>query len=135
MKVAIFGLGYVGFTAMCCIASEGHSVIGFDVSGQKVDKINRGVAPFSEPVIQELLTEVKDAGRVSAFTDIGDRLADADLAIVCVGTPSAPDGSHNMSYIAEVSRQIAQAVDPNRSSPLTVAYRSTVRPGDGYWID
>ena len=129
MKVAIFGLGYVGFTAMCCIASEGHSVIGFDVSGQKVDKINRGIAPFSEPGIQELLTEVKDAGRVSAFTDIGDRLADVDLAIVCVGTPSAPDGSHNMSYIAEVSRQIAQAVDPNRSSPLTVAYRSTVRPG------
>jgi GDP-mannose 6-dehydrogenase len=34
-----------------------------------------------------------------------------------------------MSYIAEVSRQIAAAVDPERSQPLTVVYRSTIRPG------
>jgi GDP-mannose 6-dehydrogenase len=129
MKVAIFGLGYVGFTAMCCIASEGHQVVGFDVSTQKVAKINEGVAPFSEPGIQELLTDVKTAGRVSAFTDIGQKLDDADMAIVCVGTPSAPDGSHNMSYIAEVSRQIAQSVSLDRETPLTVVFRSTVRPG------
>ena len=39
MKVVIFGLGYVGFTAACCIASEGHSVVGIDVSPKKVEAI------------------------------------------------------------------------------------------------
>ena len=51
------------------------------------------------------------------------------MAIVCVGTPSGPDGSHNMTYIAEVSRQIATSIDPLRKKPLTVVYRSTIRPG------
>lgn len=129
MKIAIFGLGYVGFTAMCCIASEGHEVIGFDVSETKVNQIMAGRSPITEPGVAELLAEGLAAGRISAFTEIGSRLDDADLAIVCVGTPSAPDGSHNMTYIAEVSRQIAKAIDRKRTTPLTVAYRSTIRPG------
>jgi len=55
MKIAIFGLGYVGFTAMCCIAKEGHHVIGFDVSEKKVSQINHGIAPITEPGVDALL--------------------------------------------------------------------------------
>ena len=129
MKVAIFGLGYVGFTAMCCIAHEGHSVIGFDVSEKKITQIRAGSSPISEPGVEDMLRQGLQDGLISAFTEIGNRLDDVDLAIVCVGTPSAPDGSHNMTYIAEVSRQIAAAVSRDRAEPLTVAYRSTIRPG------
>lgn len=56
-------------------------------------------------------------------------LEQCDIAIVCVGTPSAADGSHNMSFIAEVSRQIATSLRSGRTVPLTVVYRSTIRPG------
>ncbi len=129
MKIAIFGLGYVGFTAMCCIAKEGHHVIGFDVSEKKVNQINQGIAPITEPGVDVLLREGLEAGRISAHTEIRRHLNECDMAIVCVGTPSAPDGSHNMTYIAEVTRQIAAAVGQNRTSPLTVVYRSTIRPG------
>ena len=129
MKIAIFGLGYVGFTAMCCIAKEGHHVIGFDVSEKKVNQINHGIAPITEPGVDALLREGLEAGRINAYTEIRDHLEDCDMAIVCVGTPSAPDGSHNMTYIAEVTRQIAAAVGKSRRSPLTVVYRSTIRPG------
>lgn len=129
MKVAIFGLGYVGFTAMCCIAKEGHEVIGFDISEKKVTQINQGVAPITEPGVEELLADGLKAGRISARTEIRNHLDDCDMAIVCVGTPSAPDGAHNMTYIAEVTRQIAAAVGTTRTSPLTVVYRSTIRPG------
>lgn len=129
MKIAIFGLGYVGFTAMCCIASEGHLVIGFDVSETKVTQINAGQSPITEPGVAELLTTGIAAGNIAAFTEIGRHLDDCDLAIVCVGTPSAPDGSHNMTYIAEVTRQIAKAIPLDRKTPLTIAYRSTIRPG------
>ena len=129
MKIAIFGLGYVGFTAACCITSEGHEVVGIDVSDKKVSSIMDGHAPIVEPGVAEMLTDGLKKGLICADTAIGSHLDDADLAIVCVGTPSAPDGSHNMGYIADVSRQIAQAISVERARPLTVAYRSTIRPG------
>lgn len=128
MKIAVFGLGYVGFTGMCCMAKQGHEVVGFDVSSPKVEAINAGRAPITEPGVSELLTEGLAKGLISAHTGIGDKLDDCDMAIVCVGTPSAPDGSHNMSYIAEVSRQIARALKEG-GKPITVVYRSTIRPG------
>lgn len=127
MKIAVFGLGYVGFTGMCCMAKQGHEVVGFDVSSPKVEAINAGRAPITEPGVSELLTEGLAKGLISAHTSIGDKLGDCDMAIVCVGTPSAPDGSHNMSYIAEVSRQIARALPEGHN--ITVVYRSTIRPG------
>lgn len=129
MNITIFGLGYVGFTAACCIASEGHSVIGIDVSEKKVDAILSGKSPIIEPGVDEMLTAGLEQGLIKASTAIGDHLDDCDLAIVCVGTPSAADGSHNMGYIADVTRQIAAAVKPDRQKTLTVAYRSTIRPG------
>ncbi|MGS4946647.1 nucleotide sugar dehydrogenase [Meridianimarinicoccus sp. RP-17] len=129
MKVVIFGLGYVGFTAACCIASEGHAVVGIDVSARKVEAIRAGQAPIVEPGVADMLRAGLNAGLIAADTEIGAHLDDADLAIVCVGTPSGPDGAHNMAYIADVSRQIAAAVDPARAAPLSVAYRSTIRPG------
>ena len=129
MNITIFGLGYVGFTAACCIASEGHSVTGIDVSEKKVQAILAGKAPIVEPGVEEMLQDGLAKGLISADTEIGAHLDDCDLAIVCVGTPSAADGSHNMGYIADVSRQIAAAIKPGRKKVLTVAYRSTIRPG------
>lgn len=129
LKIAIFGLGYVGCTAAACIASQGHHVIGIDVSAKKVDLIAAGKSPIREPGIDALLAEAHAAGRLTAATEIGDHLDDADLAIVCVGTPSGTDGAHNMSYIVQVTRQIAGAVKRDRAKLLTVAYRSTMRPG------
>ena len=129
MKIAIFGLGYVGFTAMCCLAREGNQILGFDISEKKVSQINRGISPITEPGVDELLKKGLAAHRISAHTEVGQLLHDCDMAIVCVGTPSAPDGAHNMTYIAEATRQIASAIGTERTSPLTIVYRSTIRPG------
>lgn len=129
MHVTIFGLGYVGFTAACCIASAGHRVTGIDISDKKVAAINAGKSPIIEPQVADMLADGLKQDLIKADTTIGDHLADSDLAIVCVGTPSAPDGSHNMGFIADVTRQIAAALSPDRTKPLTVVYRSTIRPG------
>jgi GDP-mannose 6-dehydrogenase len=129
MKIAVFGLGYVGLTAAACLTKSGHDVVGFDVSEQKIAAVNAGKSPITEPGLEDLIATAAAEGRLKCFSAIEDRLADCDMAIVCVGTPSAPDGSHNMSYIAEVSRQIATAVNADRADPLTVVYRSTIRPG------
>ncbi len=129
MKIAIFGLGYVGCTAAGCIASQGHTVVGIDVSEAKVATINAGKTPVREPGLDDLIATAHADGRLWAVRDIGRELDDCDIAIVCVGTPSGVDGAHNMSYIAQVTRNIAEAIDPARGRPLTVAYRSTMRPG------
>ena len=129
MKIVIFGMGYVGCTAAACISSQGHNVVGIDVSKKKVDTINDGLSPIHEPGIDELFAKAHAEGRLCAATQVGEHLHDADIAIVCVGTPSGPDGAHNMSYIVQVTRAVAGAVNVNRSTPLTVAYRSTMRPG------
>ncbi|MGQ3489531.1 nucleotide sugar dehydrogenase [Roseovarius pacificus] len=128
MKIAIFGMGYVGFTAACCLTLDGHEVIGIDTNVDKVAEINSGQPPIKEPQVGELLQQALKKGLIRAVTEI-PALSDVDLAIVCVGTPSSTDGSHNMSYVAEVTRQIAETVSADRERPLTVAYRSTFRPG------
>lgn len=129
MKVAIFGLGYVGCTAAGCITKQGHRVVGIDVSADKIDTINDGRSPVHEPGLAELIADARTKGLLHATRDIGSELDDCDIAIVCVGTPSGVDGAHNMGYIAQVTRSIAAAISPDRAQPLTVAYRSTMRPG------
>lgn len=129
LKIAILGLGYVGCTAAGCIASQGHHVLGIDVSAAKVDLLNSGKSPVYEPGLDDLIAKARTDGLMEATTEIGDKLDDCDIAIVCVGTPSGVDGAHNMSYIVQVTRAIAASIKPDRTKPLTVVYRSTMRPG------
>jgi len=129
VKIAIFGLGYVGFTAMCCLAREGHSVLGIDVNPEKVAGIQSGIAPIKEPGVDAMLTQGLADGLIRAVASATGELDDCDMAIVCVGTPSGADGGHDMRYIIDVTRQIAGELKPGRARPLTVAYRSTIRPG------
>jgi GDP-mannose 6-dehydrogenase len=129
MKIAVFGLGYVGMTAAACLARQGHEVMGVEVSDEKVAIVNAGKSPIAEPGLNELVGRAVRKGLLSATKDASRLLDDCAVAMVCVGTPSAPDGSHNMSFIVEVSRQIAQSIGPSRTRTLTVVFRSTMRPG------
>ena len=133
MKILVFGLGYVGLTGTACALKSGHRVFGVDTELSKVEAVKAGRSPIQEPGIAELLEQGVAEDRLDAGIQFADEVADADLAIVCVGTPSQPDGSHNMSYIAKVSNQIAEALaEKGRAEgkgPLTVAFRSTMRPG------
>ncbi len=104
-------------------------MIGIDVNPAKVDAINAGLSPVREPGLDELVAEARTEGLLSASLTPGEELFDADLAIVCVGTPSGPDGAHDMGHIVQVTRSIAEALQPGREGQLTVAYRSTMRPG------
>lgn len=129
MQIAILGLGYVGITAAACLASQGHDVIGIDPNPTKIEAVLAGRSPVTEPGLNEMIAEARKQGLITAATTLIPEVASCDLAIVCVGTPSAADGSHNMSYIAEITRQIAELVKAHPDGNLTVAYRSTIRPG------
>jgi GDP-mannose 6-dehydrogenase len=128
MKIAVFGLGYVGLTATGCLVRQGHEVVGIDPNEGKCRQVNAGVSPNYEPGLDELLALGVREGRLRARTQPDESLDDCELALVCVGTPSAASGAHNMTYIAEVARAVAQR-SRTRERPLTVAFRSTVPPG------
>ena len=126
--LAVFGLGYVGCVSAACLARLGHRVVGVDVAEGKVRSVNEKKAPFFEPGLAELIAEQVDAGRLSATTDVAAALQEADIALLCVGTPSAKNGDQSLEQIERVARGVAEHLE-NRKRPLLVVVRSTVFPG------
>ncbi|MEM4494905.1 MAG: nucleotide sugar dehydrogenase, partial [Candidatus Caldarchaeum sp.] len=125
MKIAVIGLGYVGLTTAACLASRGFKVMGIDVDQNKVETIKAGKAPFKEPGLEKLLK--KSRHNFGCSSDYAEA-SDADFVFISVGTPSKPDGGINLSYVAEASHSLGEALASRRRS-CTVVVRSTVVPG------
>jgi len=126
--VSVFGLGYVGCVSAACFAKEGHDVIGVDVSPDKVGMVNDGRATILEEGIGELVADMVKSGRLRATTSAAEAVRGSELSLVCVGTPSRPNGSLDLSYVERVAADIGRALrDLNRRH--TIVVRSTVLPG------
>ena len=126
--VAVLGLGYVGCVTAACLAKLGHRVIGVDRDTYKVECVLSGQAPFYEPGLEDLVKGAVAAGHLSASTDLAPVLAQADIALVCVGTPSEKNGNLGLDQLRRVAEEIGTLLE-GRSKPLVVAIRSTVYPG------
>lgn len=125
MKINIYGLGYVGSVSAACFAAEGHSVVGIDVDRLKVDCINRGTSAVVEPGLEELIGAGVSSGRLRATTSAPE---DADVSMICVGTPSNDNGSLCLDYVARAAAQIGEFLK-GRDAYHVVCVRSTVLPG------
>jgi len=125
MKVIVWGLGYVGTVVAACLAKLGHEVIGVDKVAQKVNAINQGKSPIKEPGLDSLIQEGLKAGRLRAVGDGTAAVASADVSLICVGTPSAPDGSPVLDYLEAVAAEIGQGLRGS-SKYHVVVLRSTV---------
>jgi GDP-mannose 6-dehydrogenase len=111
-----------------CFAKGGHQVTGVDVNTTKVEIINAGKSPIVEEGIGELVDDVVKSGRLRATTDSTQAIIDSDLSLVCVGTPSNPNGSLNLSHVEQVCREIGSALKA-KDRRHTVVIRSTMLPG------
>jgi GDP-mannose 6-dehydrogenase len=98
MNISIFGLGYVGCVSLGCLAKNGHTVIGVDVSQDKVDQINSGIATIVEKDIDSIIAEQHEAGKISATTSAVEAILASEISIVAVGTPSSAKGHLNLDY-------------------------------------
>jgi GDP-mannose 6-dehydrogenase len=127
-RVAVLGLGYVGSVTAACLAHLGHRVTGVDRDEYKVASIETGRAPFYEPGLAELIEEGRANGRLSATTLLEPALEQAEIALICVGTPSERNGNLGLDQLRRVCSQIATAWK-GESRLLIVAVRSTVFPG------
>jgi GDP-mannose 6-dehydrogenase len=128
MDISVFGLGYVGTVSAVGLARRGQRVIGVDIDRLKVDQIGRGISPVVEPGIADLLRAARAANLLSATTDTAAAVHSSDLSLVCVGTPSKPNGSASVEQVMRVVREIGEAL---RSKPTWhgVVIRSTLTPG------
>lgn len=128
MNISIFGLGYVGAVVGACLAKLGHHVTGCDSDTAKVDLIARGKSPIIEDGLDDLVAETVASGRFTAITDCEQAVATSDVSLVCVGTPSNPNGSLGLQYVERVSHQIGRAIR-KKGTYHSVVVRSTVLPG------
>jgi len=128
MKISVLGLGYVGAVSAGCLARDGHEVIGVDPERTKVDLINAGKSPIIEKDIGQIIAEQVAAGRLRATTEVGDAVRHTDLALVCVGTPSQPNGGIDLRYVRRVCEQIGRTLATHHGAPVIVM-RSTMLPG------
>jgi len=127
-RIAVAGLGYVGCVTAACLSSLGHKVVGVDRDANKVRSVNEGRAPFYEPGLETIVRDCAAKGLLSATTEITVALAESDIVLVCVGTPSEKNGNFGLEQLRRVCEEIALTL-PTRAGSLIVAIRSTVYPG------
>ena len=127
MKIAIVGTGYVGLVSGVCLAAKGHHATCVDVNPAIVERLNRGEPTIFERGLPELLAEVCASGRFSATTDLTAALADAELVLVAVGTPSDV-GAIDLHFIRAACADIG-AYLRTADRHLSVVIKSTVVPG------
>jgi len=128
LNILVWGLGYVGTVSAACLADMGHDVIGIDPNPVKVESINRGGSPIIEPGLDELVGKVVLEGRLRATEKDDVVIAHADVSIICVGTPSAPDGSAILKYVKNVAADIGHGLGISKNYHVVIL-RSTVSPG------
>jgi len=128
MKVSIFGLGYVGAVSLACLSRDRHEVIGVDIDATKLALIKAGKTPVVEEGMVELMQQVAASGRVSVTTDARQAVRDSEISLVCVGTPSAANGSQDQGAVLRLAGEIGAALR-HKSDVHVVVFRSTLVPG------
>ncbi|GLH76755.1 GDP-mannose 6-dehydrogenase [Bradyrhizobium sp. SSBR45G] len=128
MNISIFGLGYVGTVCAACLAELGHTIIGVDKAGAKVELIRTGQSPVIEPGISEKVAKAVANGRLTASADATMAIAASDISMICVGTPSAASGDLDLTAIRQVAAEIGRGLK-DKPTPHLIVIRSTVLPG------
>ncbi len=126
--VAVFGIGYVGVVSAACLAKDGHRVVAVDIDPAKVAAINAGRSPIVEEGLAALIAEGVASGRLSATTDARAAIHGSEASFICVGTPSAPDGSIGLGSVTAVCEAVGLAL-ADHPGFHSVILRSTIVPG------
>jgi GDP-mannose 6-dehydrogenase len=128
MKISIFGLGYVGAVSLACLSRDGHEVIGVDIEPAKLELIKAGKTPVVEEGMVDLMAQAAASGRVTVTTDAQRAVQDSEISLICVGTPSAANGSQDQGAILRLAGEIGKAIG-KKKEPHVVVFRSTLVPG------
>jgi UDPglucose 6-dehydrogenase len=125
MKICVTGVGYVGLVTGACLAEAGNDVICVDNDSDKIASLKDGIIPIYEPGLTEIVRHNAKLGRLHFTTDLKYGVDNSLIIFLAVGTPSAEDGSSDMSAIFSVTNSIAE----NLSDYRIIATKSTVPVG------
>ena len=128
-RISIVGLGYVGTTMAACLAAAGIKVIGVDREQAVLEALGSGRAPSHEDQIDALLAAGLASGRLELTADLFHAVQNTDMTFVCVGTPSASDGTLDYTALVAAVTAIGMALAEVRGRSHSVVVRSTVEPG------
>lgn len=131
MHIGIIGTGYVGLVTGACFAEFGVFVTCVDKDRQKIRSLRKGIVPFYEPGLDDLVKRNINQGRLKFTTDIGEAVKESLVVFIAVGTPPRGDGSADLRYIDEVARQIAEHINEYK----VIVTKSTVPVGTGKRIE
>lgn len=126
--ISVVGLGYVGAVSMACLSHLGFRMVGVDIALDKVEMINSGRSPIVEDRLGELLEEGVDGGLIAATDNLVAAVMQTDVTLISVGTPTADDGSCDLTFVRKASRAIGQAIAMKKSYHAVVL-RCSVPPG------
>ena len=127
MRISVFGLGYVGTVSAACLARD-HTVVGVDPNPTKVELINAGQAPIVEADLGDLVSTATARKALRATMSAAEAIAETELSLICVGTPSRANGSLELDYLERVATEIGAAL-ADKDERHIVVVRSTVLPG------
>ncbi len=130
MKIAVIGTGYVGLVTGVCFAECGHEVTCVDKDRTKVEKLKQAIIPIYEPGLDALVRKNFSEGRLHFIEEIPPAVKSSDVIFIAVGTPPKPTGEADLSFIEEVSRQVAISMD----SYKLIVEKSTVPVKTGEWV-
>ena len=124
-KISFIGMGYVGLCTAMCFANKGFKTIISTNDPQKIEMINKGKPPFYEPQLETLLKKVIKNKNLKAVVGRKEAILETDISFITVGTPSNPDGSVNLKFVEQTSKEIGKALKKKKDSHLVVV-KSTV---------
>ena len=125
MKILIVGSGYVGLVTAACFSEMGHQVICLDIDALKIAQLKRRILPIYEPGLKELVLRNSEAGRLTFTTNYAEAVKNSSVCFIAVPTPSAPDGSCDLSYVYAAAEEIARHIDDYK----IIVNKSTVPVG------
>lgn len=121
-KIGIVGLGYVGLPLMLRYVDVGYQVLGFDIDGTKVQKLNQG-----QSYIEHIPAEKIAAARATHFEATTDfsRIGEVEAIILCVPTPLNKYREPDISFVINTT----DAVKPYLREGQILSLESTTYPG------
>jgi UDPglucose 6-dehydrogenase len=127
MHIGIIGTGYVGLVTGACFAEFGLFVTCVDKDEKKVQALRKGIIPFYEPGLDEIVKRNVKQGRLKFTMKIEKAVESSLVVFIAVGTPRRGDGSADLRYVEEVAREIAIHMDGYK----VIVTKSTVPVGTG----
>ncbi len=125
MKITVIGTGYVGLVSGIMFSHLGHEVTCLDSDKSKIAKLKQGVLPIYEPQLDEYLDKEVKSGRLDFADQYSEKLSNASVIFISVGTPSLPSGAANLQYIFEAVDNVSKWA----SQDCLIVIKSTVPPG------